>query len=294
MISKFGTSTSLATLFLLSSINGLVIDRSDFDERTVKFDSTLSCSRCIRGGYTFIYSSINSATQSYENISATKTYSTTNKCCNERDCGDNTLDAQSGQLLSSTFKSKDIALLNCPHKTDVCGKKTYTLADKDAAEVTLTVKNFSQADSCHWIIKATCDLPTVTMKDMTGAFADKTKVGLHYVEFKKTPGTTDNAFFEASHDDYVEGDLYDIFQGDIAFGDYADTSAKSVAEGASRAIYLSNIPGFLIEGAISKSDAKVTKYLEELTKYKADLAAYQLNLVDRGKNWIDLNWPKVE
>lgn len=91
--------------------------------------------------------------------------------------------------MSSHFNSLDVALFNCPHKIDVCGAKSQTLA-KVADKVTVSVsttKAMTQADSCHWEVKVTCGIPQVELTTLGGVFASGTTAGLAYIEYLEAP-----------------------------------------------------------------------------------------------------------
>lgn len=66
------------------------------------------------------------------------------------------------------FESNDLALSACPTKTKVCGKKNIVLEDEFTVPVKLGVENFDgNEDSCHWLIKAQCGLPTIQISKVT-------------------------------------------------------------------------------------------------------------------------------
>ena len=69
-------------------------------------------------------------------------------------------------------------------KTSVCGASaTTTLADKDAAGVDFTVTTMTKDDQCSFTVKATCDLPSITLTTATGGFLSSAKkVAVDFIE----------------------------------------------------------------------------------------------------------------
>lgn len=71
----------------------------------------------------------------------------------------------SSALLSTDFKSLDVALANCPAKQSVCGIKNLNLDGFSSKAIEIAVTKLdSNKDSCHWMIKSTCDIPDVLLK----------------------------------------------------------------------------------------------------------------------------------
>lgn len=67
-------------------------------------------------------------------------------------------------LLSTSFPSIDTALANCPAKQSICGKKAINLDGFASPPVKLAVTKLSSTkDSCHWMIKSTCDIPEIEL-----------------------------------------------------------------------------------------------------------------------------------
>jgi len=85
---------------------------------------------------------------------------------------------------SNEFASNDLALTACPSKTEVCGRREVILEDQYTVPIKMTIDGFNgETDSCHWLVKAECDLPSVEITQvspyMDGEFS------LYYVEYQE-------------------------------------------------------------------------------------------------------------
>lgn len=63
---------------------------------------------------------------------------------------------------SAQFESNDLALTACPAKTSVCGPRNVYLDDQFTVPVKMSIEFFNaETDSCHWLVKSECGLPTI-------------------------------------------------------------------------------------------------------------------------------------
>lgn len=216
MISKI--SASVGALVMISSVNGFLYDRNSVDIVTETSGSyqvlPAGCAQCIRAGFVWQYevatsATINTATTPTASYVTSKTIGgiteDTNKC---------TMTGSSTVLDSNDFKSPYAAIANCPMKTSVCGSSaSTTLADKAAAAVDFSVTAMTQDDQCSYTIKATCDLPVVTIKAATGSFLGTAKkVNVDYIEGTDQTMTTTTMPMD-SDSTYLgkQGSMYPIF-----------------------------------------------------------------------------------
>lgn len=149
--------------------------------------------------------------------------------------------------MSSHFSSLDVALFNCPHKIDVCGEKSKTLA-KVTDKVTLSVsttKSMTQADSCHWEVKVTCGVPEVTLTTLGGIFASASTAGLSYIEYLETPNISSMPSVFDNQADYAVGELFDLMKSKY----YGDVNAQGINLGGKGGV-LQPVPGFMVEKLI--------------------------------------------
>jgi len=76
-----------------------------------------------------------------------------------------------------------MALTACPTKTAVCGPKNVVLDDTFTVPIKMAIEEFDgMTDSCHWLIKAKCGLPTVEITKMSKSLEGE--FGLHYLEYQ--------------------------------------------------------------------------------------------------------------
>lgn len=85
---------------------------------------------------------------------------------------------------SKDFAANDLALTACPTKTEVCGRRNVELEDQYTVPIKMTIDGFNGAtDSCHWLVKTKCDLPSVEVTGiseyMDGEFT------LNYLEYQE-------------------------------------------------------------------------------------------------------------
>ena len=106
-------------------------------------------------------------------------------------------------------------------KTDVCGATTTaTLADKAATVVDFTVSAMTGKDQCSYTVKATCDLPVVTVKTATGGFLDSSKVMVTFIEgTSETLDTMAEPAFGTMSCDGKEGQFYPVCMDTKSAGD---------------------------------------------------------------------------
>lgn len=131
----------------------------------------MACNWCIRSGYTYVYEQKTSdgVTTTVRDI-ASSTADYGGKCALKNFDGTYTYDKTttvdlSTALLSTDFPSLDTALANCPAKQSVCGTKAINLDGFSSKAVEIAVTKLdSNKDSCHWMIKTTCDIPDILMK----------------------------------------------------------------------------------------------------------------------------------
>jgi len=140
-------------------------------------------------------------------------------CCeraggDEIDCGERTIGGKKIALepdahtpKSTDFASIDLALIACMQKTDNCGKRNQTISAK-TGPITLTGKSLSEDNSCSWIVKVECGLPTITVKKMSTTLTDvNTKI--LYVEWQSSLMENHAATQWAPHSKQVIPKMFD-------------------------------------------------------------------------------------
>lgn len=112
---------------------------------------------------------------------------------------------------SSAYKSRAVALAACYHNTDQCGTKMITSL---ASAVTLTTEKLTNgaANSCHWLIKSSCDAPLISVKQASNRF------GVTLVDYQASqsgtmvdtdflPKTTDLPMYPTAYQNLAMGSL---------------------------------------------------------------------------------------
>lgn len=80
-------------------------------------------------------------------------------------------------------------LAACPSKREKCGNTVINLASHRSQPVDLKIQNFTEKDSCTWMIKAECGLPTITVSDITENVEDNFSVMFIEYEVDSTDDT---------------------------------------------------------------------------------------------------------
>lgn len=254
---------------------------------------------CIRSGYTYVYEQktdsgitttvrdISSATADYggkcalKNFDGTYTYDKTT-----------TVDL-SKALLSDAF-TLDIALANCPAKQSVCGKKAINQAGFATPAVDLAVTKLNSAkDSCHWVIKASCDLPEITLKPTYRPTVTTTTTTvpftLTFLEFSEkalgadTKTQLDGAYPLAGMKTKYIDDYQSFFPGSLP--DVMLKNNKSV---------LFKYPAYLVEDDIKAKTNAYKDYNASLAQYKLDVDTWNIAMTNSAKYNANLkNWTET-
>lgn len=166
---------------------------------------------CIRSGYTYVYeqkTDSGSTTTVRDISSATADYG--GKCALKNFDGtytyDKTTTVNLGTALLSDSMSMDVALANCPAKQSVCGKKSLSFGGFASQALTFAVTKLNSAkDSCHWVVKATCDVPEIALTPtykptVSTAGVSSVPFTLAFTEFSQKSLGTDAAVLKASLD----------------------------------------------------------------------------------------------
>lgn len=130
---------------------------NDYVEKQSYADS-LSCAYCIGTGNVFVYNKDTTKEKYYQEVEAGGSYN--GHCCKKGDaCSDYT-----SNLKSSDFTDFGNSMFACPHKIDRCGSRTITVTSKSSPEVVRTTDGLDKDNSCHWLVKAQCDMPMFTVE----------------------------------------------------------------------------------------------------------------------------------
>lgn len=108
-------------------------------------------------------------------------------CCKKGDaCAD-----YKDNLKSSDFTDIGNAFFACPHKVDACGSRTVTLTSRSTPDQVRTTKGLSKDNSCHWLIKAQCDMPMFTMDAKEDWYKPIDVVSVSWFQYQENdPGFT--------------------------------------------------------------------------------------------------------
>lgn len=259
----------------------------------------MACNWCIRSGYTYVYEQKTSdgVTTTVRDI-ASSTADYGGKCALKNFDGTYTYDKTttvdlSTALLSTDFPSLDTALANCPAKQSVCGIKAINLDgfSSKAVEVAVT-KLDSNKDSCHWMIKTTCDIPDIllkpTYKPTLSGGAYTTAFTLLFTEYSlKTFGTDAATKLDGGYPlktvatNYIE-DYRSFFPGSLP-----DIMLKNNASVAYK------YPAYLVEDDITAKynaykdfNASVVQYTSDADTWNKSMSAVAKYNADY-KNWSD-------
>lgn len=138
------------------------------------------------------------------------------------------------------FDSNDLALTACPSKTSVCGPRNVLLENTFTVPIKMSISDFDGlTDSCHWMIKTECGLPSIEITKMSKSLEGE--FGLHYVEwqadgpdvqldleFEDYPKFVSKTEYVKGQFDYPEGELgelvYDVtnYPKGISFEEQAE------------------------------------------------------------------------
>lgn len=88
-----------------------------------------------------------------------------------------------GKKSSADFQSEDLMLAACPSKREKCGARNIVIDTFKSAPVDLNIHEFMPEDSCHWLIKAKCGLPSINISDMTDGVMDE--LAIHFLEWEQ-------------------------------------------------------------------------------------------------------------
>ena len=116
------------------------------------------------------------------------------------------------EVTSDKYSDKVVALTNCPAKTTICGTKELILQDYTSEPVTLKTASLDpEVDSCHWLVKAQCDVPEIAIsKELK---ASSTDYSILVVEWSIN---SDPTGFEANTVDYIPKNMMSYFVEDAA------------------------------------------------------------------------------
>jgi hypothetical protein len=85
---------------------------------------------------------------------------------------------------SNQFATPGLALSACPHKTSQCGAKyrTFDGTNDDTTAVTdIVVSGLTKDNSCSYLVKTTCGMPTVTISKTSTLTSSS--IGISYLEW---------------------------------------------------------------------------------------------------------------
>ena len=191
----------------------------------VNYAQTLPCSLCIRGGYNYVYAVDTTNKDIIRDVPFPTEYG--GKCALQKIDGTFTYDGTTAvdltkETTSYSYKDMSIALSNCPAKSSICDTKYITLANKDAIELTLRASSLNnKLDSCHWLVKAQCDVPEITMaSDYNGLNGD---FSILITEWSLN---TNKVAFEANGVEYLSKNEESVFIKD--YNSYAPATLPEI------------------------------------------------------------------
>lgn len=147
------------------------------------YSADMSCAYCIGSGNVFVYNKDKTKEKYYQEYAKGEKYN--GYCCKKGDaCAD-----YKDNLKSTDFSDIGNAFFACPHQVDNCGSRTVTLTSKSSPDLVRTTKELSKDHSCHWLIKAQCDLPMFTMEAKDDWYLPKDKVSVSWFQYQENdPG----------------------------------------------------------------------------------------------------------
>jgi hypothetical protein len=190
--------------------------------------------------------------------------------------------------LSTSFPSIDVALANCPAKQSICGTKAINVDGFASPPVELAVTKLNSVkDSCHWMIKATCDIPEIALKP---TFKPALANGVYTVPFTMAFTEYSTRFFGTDSATKLDGGyplagVTPVFIDDFKSffpGSLPDVMLKNNASVAYK------YPAYLIENDIRDKLNAYKDYNASIEKYNSDVDTWNIAMTKVAKYNTDL------
>jgi hypothetical protein len=241
----------------------------------VKFDQTLPCSKCIRGGYNYVYNKSTEPgdTEQVRNIQdPSEDYD--GNCALMKFDGTFTYDGTTeidltGEITSYGYTDVAVAISNCPAKEDICGTKEIALSDSSSFAAVLETKGMdNKVDSCHWVVSSSCDVPEILLsEDYQGTSSNYSILVVEWSE-----DSTSAQALTFVNDKYLPVEAMSAYEMNVASFPPATlpSAVYTDSDGVASTVY-----GYLIEEDIAMKKEMYDAYALEVDAYLEEKAIWE-------------------
>lgn len=162
----------------------------------------------------------------------------------------------------------------CPTEVAKCGPNVIKIKSHRTQPVELKLQDFTEKDSCTWLIEAECGLPSITITDQTENIGDLLDVRFIEYEVDSSDATKVDAMgyptaaYRATLQEYVFPEPWIANHGDLQL--------LQTASGQT-------VPGSELHSQIARSRDSINRYLAFLPEYEQDVALWDADVDARKK-----------
>lgn len=160
----------------------------------------------------------------------------------------------------------------CPHDSTICGSKGISFANSSSASVTRDIDSLTDSKSCHYVIKATCDLPTISLTSVGSSASEN--LAVFYVEYMDADASSvDNTAYVSIVSSSYPAMTTEItwIEDQFAYKEGSLGELRILESGSSSGSYTNYkyIPGSYVESEIDWFNSEVSAYVTLVSAYSS-------------------------